>query len=65
MPIDAQLRWLKTDNLSQVSKRFAEFCKNDIKQYESNDGFDPDIYQDAIKLIIEKFEDTRQLGQKK
>lgn len=60
MPIDTQLRQLKTDNLSQVSKRFVDFCKNDIKQYEGDDAFDGDIYQDAIKLIINKLEDVHQ-----
>jgi len=60
MPINTQLRWLKTDNLSQVSKRFVEFCKRDIEQYADDDNFDPDIYQDAIKLIIKKLEKTRQ-----
>ena len=62
MPIDTQLRWLKTDNLSQVSKRFAEFCKHDIKQYENNNEFDAGVYQDAIKLVIDKLEKTRQSG---
>ena len=57
MPIDTQLRWLKTDDLSQVAKRFAEFCKEDLKQYENDDAFDVDIYQDAIKLVLEKLND--------
>ena len=60
MPLDTQLRWLKTDNLSQVSTRFVEFCKNDIKQYEGDDTFDGDIYQDAIRLVIKKLEESRQ-----
>lgn len=63
MPIDTELRWLKTDNLSQLSKRFTEFCKNDIKQYEGDDAFDVAVYQDAIKLVIEKLEKTRQTEQ--
>ena len=54
MPIENELRWLKTDNLSQVAKRFAEFCKDDIKQYENNDSFEVDIYQDAVKQVIDK-----------
>lgn len=60
MPIDAKLRWLKTDDLPQVAKRFAEFCKEDIKQYEDDDTFDADIYQDAIKLVLEKLNNKGQ-----
>lgn len=54
MPIETKLRWLKTDDLSQIAKRFAEFCKEDIKQYENVENFDIDIYQDAVKLVINK-----------
>ena len=54
MSIDSQLRWLKTDDLPQVAKRFAEFCKEDIKQYKDDESFDADVYQDAIKLVLEK-----------
>jgi len=56
MPIENKLRWLKTDDLSQIAKRFAEFCKEDIKQYEGVEDFDVDVYQDAVKLVINKLD---------
>lgn len=56
MPIENKLRWLKTDDLSQIAKRFAEFCKEYIKQYEGVEDFDVDVYQDAVKLVINKLD---------
>lgn len=56
MSIETQLRWLKPENLSQTSARFAEFCLSDVKQYENDENFDIDIYQEAIKRVIEKLE---------
>ena len=52
MPIDTHLRWLKTENLSPVAKRFAEFCKTDITQHENDENFELDVYQDAIKFVV-------------
>lgn len=54
MPIDTQLRWLKIDNLSPTARRFAEFCKTDIQQYKDDDEFDLDIYQDAVRFVVQK-----------
>ena len=52
MSINTHLRWLKTENLSPVAKRFAEFCKTDIIQYEDDENFELDIYQDAVKFVV-------------
>jgi hypothetical protein len=54
MPIDTHLRWLKTEDLSPVAKRFATFCKDDIEQYKNDKNFELDIYQDAIRFVVKR-----------
>lgn len=56
MSAELELRWLKTDSVRGAVRRFAEFCKEDIKEQSKNDDFDLEKYQDAVKLIIKKLD---------
>lgn len=58
MSAELELRWLKTDKQKGAAKRFAEFCKEDIKGQSDNEDFDIDKYQDAVKIVLEKLSDS-------
>jgi len=58
MSAELELRWLKTNKLRGASMRFAEFCKEDIQKQSKQEGFDLNIYQDAIKQVLEKLDDS-------
>lgn len=50
-------KWLDEDTLStNVAKRFAGFCKEDIQDLEKLGILEPEIYEAAVKRIIEQFE---------
>lgn len=49
--------WLNEDTLTtNVARRFSEFCKEDIQDLEKLGILEPDIYEEAVKRIIEQFE---------
>jgi len=51
------LRWLQADNLTtNVAKRFAEFCKDDVEERAADEHFDMEIYEDAVRLIVDRLE---------
>ncbi len=51
------LRWLDEEKLTtKVAKRFATFCDEDIEQRANAENFDANIYEDAMKLVIDHFE---------
>ncbi len=51
------LRWLDEDKLTtKVTQRFVEFCDEDVEQRAHDEHFDASIYEDAMKLIINRFE---------
>lgn len=58
MSAELELRWLKTDSVKGASKRFAEFCKEDVKGQAEVEDFDIDKYQDAIKIVLAKLSDS-------
>ena len=58
MSAELELRWLKTDRVRGAAKRFAEFCKEDVKTESDSAEFDIDKYQDAIKIVLEKLDDS-------
>ena len=58
MSAELELRWLKTDSVRGAVRRFAEFCKEDIKEQSQQDDFDINKYQDGVKLIIQKLDDS-------
>jgi len=54
MSAELELRWLKTEKQKGAAKRFAEFCKEDVKSQSEMNDFDMDKYQDAVKIVLEK-----------
>ena len=58
MSAELELRWLKTEEQKGAAKRFAEFCKNDVKGQAEAEDFDIEKYQDAIKIVLEKLSDS-------
>jgi len=58
MSAELELRWLKTDSVRGAVRRFAEFCKEDIKEQSKEEDFDLNKYQDSVKLIIKKLDDS-------
>lgn len=58
MPTSKYLRWLKEDQLTtKVARRFACFCEEDIEQRAKNEAFDADIYEAAVRLVLDKLEE--------
>lgn len=58
MSAELELRWLKTKQHRGAAKRFAEFCKEDVKSQASDESFNIDKYQDAIRIVLEKLGDS-------
>lgn len=56
MSSELELRWLKTGELKGAAKRFAEFCKQDVKTEVDQVDFDMAVYQDAIKLVLSRLD---------
>lgn len=56
MASELELRWLKTNDFKGPAKRFAVFCKEDIKSQADSKSFSLDVYQDAIKLVLSKLD---------
>ncbi|CAA6805469.1 MAG: Unknown protein [uncultured Thiotrichaceae bacterium] len=51
------LKWLDEDTLStNVARRFAVFCKEDIQDLEKLGVLEPEVYEAAVRRIIEQFE---------
>lgn len=44
-----------------AARRFLEFCQQDFLTHTKADGFDPQIYADAVKLVLGRFEATRHM----
>lgn len=42
-----------------AARRFMEFCQHDFQRHAHADGFDPNVYADAVKLVVERLEATR------
>lgn len=63
MASELELRWLKTTDLKGAAKRFAIFCKEDIKTQAEAEHFNLDVYQDAIKLILSKLDHSLTLAE--
>ncbi len=56
MAAELELRWLKTDDTQGAVKRFAEFCKEDVREQSKQDDFDLDKYQEGVKLVLQKLD---------
>jgi len=58
MATSKYLRWLKEDELTtKVAQRFAHFCEEDIELRAKGNTFDADIYEAAVRLVLDKLED--------
>ncbi len=44
-----------------AARRFMEFCQQDFPTHNKADGFDPNVYADAVKLVINRLEATRHM----
>ncbi|WML92032.1 hypothetical protein [Thiothrix lacustris] len=44
-----------------AARRFLAFCQQDFPTYQKADGFDPNVYKDAVKLVISRLEATRHM----
>ena len=57
MSANKDLRWFRASDFTGSAKRFAEFCKTDIRhQAKTDSGFDVEIYNEAVKLITNKLQ---------
>lgn len=56
MAAELELRWLKIDDAQGAVRRFAEFCKEDVREQSKLDGFDLDKYQEGVKLVLQKLD---------
>jgi len=63
MASELELRWLKTTDLKGAAKRFAVFCKEDIKTQAESGQFNLDVYQDAIKIVLSKLDHSVTLAE--
>lgn len=61
MSAKLELRWLKLDKTKGPARLFAEFCKEDIQTQSKLDDFNLDKYQDAVRLIIRKLDNSHSL----
>lgn len=58
MSAELELRWLKMKNTKGAAKRFAEFCIEDVRERSKEDGFDLEKYQNAVKLVMRKLDNS-------
>lgn len=63
MSAELELRWLKTEDVKGAVKRFAEFCKADVREQAKQDDFDLDKYQDAVKLVMQKLDTSLSINE--
>lgn len=51
------LRGIKSHTLhSEVAKRFLAFCRQDVKQRSQEKTFNAEIYEDAVRLVIDRLQ---------
>lgn len=62
MSAELELRWLKINKTKGAAKRFAEFCREDIREQIKSDDFDLSKYQDAVKLVMRKLDNTHSIS---
>lgn len=63
MSAELELRWLKTEDVKGAVKRFAEFCKEDVRQQANQEDFDLGKYQDAVRLVMHKLDNSLSLDE--
>ncbi len=63
MSAELELRWLKTESVKGAVRRFAEFCKEDIREQAKQEDFNLNQYQDAVKLVLLKLDNSLSLDE--
>ncbi len=46
--------WLKKMEFSGPARSFAEFCVTELERRSSDEDFDPEIYEEAVRLVLKK-----------
>ncbi len=55
MSSELDLSWLDELELSGPAANFARFCKEELQRRSNADiDFDPEIYTEAVKLVLRK-----------
>jgi len=55
MSLEYDSSWIDDLELSGPAKSFASFCKEElIRRSDTEEDFDPDVYADAVKLVLRK-----------
>ena len=63
MSAELELRWLKTESVKGAVRRFAEFCKEDVREQAKQEDFNLGQYQDAVKLVLQKLDNSLSLDE--
>lgn len=63
MSAELELRWLKTESVKGAVRRFAEFCKEDVREQAKEEDFNLDQYQEAVKLVLLKLDNSLSLDE--
>ncbi len=63
MSAELELRWLKTESVRGAVRRFAEFCKEDVREQAKQDDFELEKYQEAVKLVLQKLDNSLSLDE--
>ncbi len=54
------LQTLKPEQLkTAAARRFADFCLQDFPSHAHAEGFDPQVYADAVSMVIARLEANR------
>ncbi len=48
-----------TELKTAAARRFADFCLQDFDHQAGTEGFDPEAYADAVKLVVGRLEALR------
>lgn len=55
--------WLDSMTLKGPAKAFAKFCSSEIaRRSSSEEDFDQELYEEAIKLVLKKLSDANMVG---
>lgn len=58
-PLDFLQNLQPAELKTAAARRFADFCLQDFDQHMDEEGFDLDVYADAVKLVVERLEAAR------
>ncbi len=58
-PSNPLLAWDANQFKTAAARRFMTFCQQDFPKHGKADGFNADVYVDAVKLVVAKLEASR------